>query len=814
MKNSRNRTTATAIAIFLALTIAVTLVALPTVNAADVKTYAYLAVEPNPVQVGQQVWVSLWVSPVQPTAFDFMHGFIVNITKPDGTTETKGPLTSYPHGSQFFVYTPSTVGNYTFQFSYPGETFSSTGDHYMASESPITTLVCQSEPIFSLPETPLPTGYWTRPINSENRLWNTISGDWLMANYNATNVGFSDAVSGCNPYSQAPRSPHVVWTKELGLGGLTGGQYGSTGYYTGQSYSPYFTPPIIMNGRLYYRTFQSLWGAQVYPGFVCVDLRTGQELWENDNGNIDVGQLWNIEYPTGKGVIPFLWGTTSTTWNVYDPFTGHLLFSFANAISSTTYSPWNRYPIVYADDGTMLVYLLDGADNWFAMWNSTEAFLENGLIWSYPPGTGVWEYAPGAPGTYDWSLGIQWNVTIPEHHFDTTMGLAFPVTAGIADNVLVADVSNMVSGGIEAFMELGYDMTTGQEIWARNTTVATFFTAFGSGIYADFDLATMRWTGYDITTGEQLWVSDPNEYPWGSYVNYAPIIANGKLYSGSFDGYVHVFDIKTGKQLWKFSSGNAGTETTVGTWPFWNGPIIADGVVFAGTGQETPAQPLTRGNKVFAIDDQTGKEIWSISGYMSLRAIADGYLLGYNGYDTCIYCFGKGQTATTVEAPMTAITAADSVVIQGTVTDQSPGATGTPAIADEYMTPWMEYLYMQQPCPTNATGVEVTLDAIDPNGNYIHIGNTTSDAYGNFGYAWTTPDIPGKYAIIATFAGSESYYASYAETYAVVSQAPAATPTPTPAADTTMTIIGTGVGTGIAVIIAIAIAVVLILRKK
>ena len=37
---------------------------------------------------------------------------------------------------------------------------------------------------------------------------------------------------------------------------------------------------------------------------------------------------------------------------------------------------------------------------------------------------------------------------------------------------------------------------------------------------------------------------------------------------------------------------------------------------------------------------------------------------------------------------------------------------------------------MQKPIPANATGVEVTLDAVDPNGNFIHLGTATSDMSG------------------------------------------------------------------------------------
>jgi hypothetical protein len=80
------------------------------------------------------------------------------------------------------------------------------------------------------------------------------------------------------------------------------------------------------------------------------------------------------------------------------------------------------------------------------------------------------------------------------------------------------------------------------------------------------------------------------------------------------------------------------------------------------------------------------------------------------------------------------------------------------------MAAWMEYLYMQQPKPTNATGVEVRLDVLDANGNYRTIGTATTDLSGAFSYAWQ-PDIPGKYTIYATYVGSKSYGSSSAETH-------------------------------------------------
>ena len=70
---------------------------------------------------------------------------------------------------------------------------------------------------------------------------------------------------------------------------------------------------------------------------------------------------------------------------------------------------------------------------------------------------------------------------------------------------------------------------------------------------------------------------------------------------------------------------------------------------------------------------------------------------------------------------------------------------------------------MQKPMPMDASGVTVTLDAIDQNGKFFSIGKVSSDLSGMFKKMWT-PENEGEYTIIATFEGSESYWASYAET--------------------------------------------------
>jgi hypothetical protein len=99
------------------------------------------------------------------------------------------------------------------------------------------------------------------------------------------------------------------------------------------------------------------------------------------------------------------------------------------------------------------------------------------------------------------------------------------------------------------------------------------------------------------------------------------------------------------------------------------------------------------------------------------------------------------------------------------------------------MTGWMEYLHMQQPKPTNTTGVQVRLTAVDESGNTVPITTVTSDASGFYSAMWT-PTTDGKYTIVAEFAGSESYYLSSAKTAvgvaAYASGSPAVTPSDSP----------------------------------
>ena len=95
------------------------------------------------------------------------------------------------------------------------------------------------------------------------------------------------------------------------------------------------------------------------------------------------------------------------------------------------------------------------------------------------------------------------------------------------------------------------------------------------------DPATSNWgavQAVDLNTGEQVWKHD-TALPWN---DGTLATAGGLVFSGSTDGYLHAFDAKTGKVLWKsdqLSSGIIGVPTTykvgdkqyVAVWAGWGG---------------------------------------------------------------------------------------------------------------------------------------------------------------------------------------------------------------------------------------------------
>jgi hypothetical protein len=67
---------------------------------------------------------------------------------------------------------------------------------------------------------PLPTEYWTRPIEGQDNTWGQISSNWLNS---AADRDLGSPNNRVQIAGTAPNSGHILWTKPTEDGGVVGG---------------------------------------------------------------------------------------------------------------------------------------------------------------------------------------------------------------------------------------------------------------------------------------------------------------------------------------------------------------------------------------------------------------------------------------------------------------------------------------------------------------------------------------------------------------------------------------------------------------
>jgi outer membrane protein assembly factor BamB len=760
----------------------------------------YLSFTPNPVGVGQTILVNMWTTP-PPAADRYLQGFTVTITKPNNETDIVGPMNSYvADGTAWFEYVVNQVGTWKLKFSFPGQYFpggrysngvpsTSGGSRYDAMYyTPASTaeqeLVVQNEQVLSW-SSPLPTDYWTRPISLENREWYTIGGNypWMKWNPGGMMLG---APRYMGPYITAPNTAHILWKRQDAIAGLIGGEAGQYGIVGSVG-----TPSVIYAGRCYQTLTIPVNGIMTSCA-VCYDLRTGQQYYA---------------IPTSQG------GVTPSFLNIYK---GAAFGVVAGATESGTY--------------TVDLIAISGSGNNVRMLKinpytgavTTNVSAMAAAVVSF--GTISGAYYNGYVLSVQSNRLINWSTAGSSSNFASRIvsNISYPFTSlGCTDfeTGVTVNQGRFVFGSVDGGLITAVSLTTGQVLWNKTTTDTPFTP--GTCVADDGKyfccMENRYWKAYDLLTGKELWKSDLTSYPWGDFWGYYTSSAYGMIYTYCYDG-VYAFDWDTGKTVWHYSYPaiayeNPYTLNGSSVYPFTGSGEVADGKFYIRNNEHTPTMPATRGWKLHCINVTTGEGLWNITGGMEPGAAADGYLTAGNSYDGYMYVFGKGKSATTVSAPQTAVTLGQSIVITGAVTDQSPAQPGTACVSKESMATYMEYLHMQKPIPAGVTvtGVPVSLDVVDSNGNPTHIGDVTTDMSGAFGFMWK-PEITGKYTITATFKGDDSYGSSFATTYAGVVAAPEATPTPPPKeAPDYMPMMYAIL---VAVIIAIIIGLIALFRKR
>ncbi|MCW3998641.1 MAG: PQQ-binding-like beta-propeller repeat protein [Candidatus Bathyarchaeota archaeon] len=861
-KSATTKKLTIAFSICIILSMTASTILLPTTSAHDpaweIPTFAYINVAPNPVGVDQTativVWMDKLIDGTLMTNNIRFHNYQVVITDPDGETETiDWETVTDTTSSAYTQWTPTKVGVYQLNFTFPGQdytdyeysqTSSYINDTYLPSTASVNVTV-QEEAVTGGSSAPLPTEYWTRPIYGLNTDWYVVSSNWLGTGSPQLNTRYvADGVG--------PSTSHVMWTKELQYGGVVGGdEYEIDGvtYYDGMSYNQRFSNPIIMQGTLYYQEPKGNSGSG--GDYVAVDLLTGEEQWRINASATGIslvpsfGLLYDYETGNQHGVLPngaLIATQTSggvTNWIAYDPENGQLTGMNWTGVPSGTK--------VMGPNGEILIYTLTNYGNtsnpnWYlSQWNSSKVLSTSSS--GYATATASAWYS----GTTNVSTAISydWNVSVS---FLTSGSNS--IVYGVYDDILLGRSGSLSSFSTQTqYTMWGIDITQdssqfGSKLWMKtydpiddNMTLVQGPVDADSRVFAMGYKEVMQWVGYDLDTGELIWGPTDSQTAFDYYGNImfaspTGTAAYGNLYSSAYGGILYCYDMTTGDLEWTYGNGGEGNSTNAGTNNVWGRyPIfpgaIADDKVYLFTTEHSPNSPLAKDVLVRCVNATDGSEIWTLSGYSggstypSQLALADGYLTFLNHYDMQIYSVGKGPSSTTVTAPNAGIELGKSLVISGSVIDVSAGteqdeqarkfANGVPVSSDESMTDWMAYVYQQQSMPTDFTGVDVTISVIDANNNYREIGTAATDASGYYSLNWT-PDIEGKYTVIATFSGTNGYYGSYAESSFVVDPA-SATPSPYPEVTVPSTEMYF-VASTLAIIIAVAIVGLLILKKR
>lgn len=608
LKNLRGKTIAILIVAILAISSGASILLVPSASAHTppykIQLFAFINVAPNPAGVGQPVTLGFWLNEPPMTA-DGPYGdrfgpFTIHVTAPDGTNSTLGPFISDDTGGTSTHFTPTEIGTYTFQMTYPGQTLTGSSNNPFgsgaapgtAAENPnyvndtilpatsnVATLTVQQTPIPAVTVAPLPTTYWQTPISALNvNNWYAIGGPYLglymgygagkgASNYNTT--------TNFNPYSTAPTTSHILWTRPEAFGGTIGGDAGGTttygNYYSTSQYERKYLP-IVINGYLFYTEFP---GSSTSPeANVCVNLYNGQTVWTDDASNygggspsynmltaagvvtpLACGQVLDYVSPNQYGGLAYLWTTGtpqwfatsgvktqtgSTTLNLFDAETGKWIcsvvngtgFSYGNTVDSSgdlvsyytnttvgTQTIYNGKDVLPTTGPAPTQVTNTAGNSLLEAWNSTQCIML-GAGWSVASASG-WYWRPPQGAVIPFSDGIQsaWQL---------------PGTVPVGSYINTATLPNTWT------------------VMGVNSGVAVLYAEANSGLTNYFQTGFVMYTGFNVNTGQELFETNQSFTPYAAVNldNY------GNVGDGVFTtvvketGQVSAFSVQTGKQVW------------------------------------------------------------------------------------------------------------------------------------------------------------------------------------------------------------------------------------------------------------------------
>jgi outer membrane protein assembly factor BamB len=151
--------------------------------------------------------------------------------------------------------------------------------------------------------------------------------------------------------------------------------------------------------------------------------------------------------------------------------------------------------------------------------------------------------------------------------------------------------------------QVALDARNGSVLWDTNTKTAMIFSgAYYKGMFFRGGAHDNTFYAFNAQTGKIVWT-----YPGDSEDGYfctGVAAAYGMVYALNMDGNLYAFDADTGMVVWKY--------TGPGLLMFPGNPTVADGKVYATTGQAANYGNISSTSEFACVDAYTGQVIWKL----------------------------------------------------------------------------------------------------------------------------------------------------------------------------------------------------------
>lgn len=301
--------------------------------------------------------------------------------------------------------------------------------------------------------------------------------------------------------------------------------------------------------------------------------------------------------------------TTATNVIALDKDTGATVWS-------TDLPSRQQWPAVFKIDDTRLVigqYCLD-IESGDVLWTSSD-FSAKVSYWAESV------YSPEEQLFYVYgdSTVQAWNFSVPSEPPVKEWETYVPGSSGSGAGIQYGD-GKVFPGSFEPH-QMALDAKTGAVLWDTETRAAmTFSGSYYDGKFLKAGEHDNTFYCFDSETGEILWDFNPGSN-FGYWVSGCAA-AYGKVYELNKDGNLYALDVNTGELVWKYEGPGPLF------WPGW--PVVADGKVYATSGQRASQDPYTMEyseSEFVCLDAFTGAVVWSlpIEAYAPRESVAIAY---------------------------------------------------------------------------------------------------------------------------------------------------------------------------------------------